>query len=223
MPENPGYLGVGPYRNKDQQAQTFLQLYRKYQNSQGISPVWSEFPPYYGAEFAVDAIVAMAMALSAITPVEQRRNATLVSTHLRALNFSGVSGPVSFTANGTRNNPQFTIYNLQKQNGSYSWEDVGQTGITSESVNISGGVAGICFAETGCGLKEPPSDSYKVPIGPITLAFIVVGPLIFASFLFASSKYMRTKRKKRALMKNWQTKLKMFKSFNEKPRKQTII
>jgi hypothetical protein len=111
-----------------------------------------------------------------------------------------VSGPVSFTTNGDRQDPLFTIYNLQKdEDGSYRWIDVGRTGITLDSATLDDGITGICFAKVGCGLEAAPSDSYPVPMSPITLSFIVVGPLIFALFVFASVKYFHSKGKKKKL------------------------
>jgi ABC-type branched-subunit amino acid transport system substrate-binding protein len=199
MRDVPGYLGISPYRNQDQHSADFLQAYQEYQKAHGIQPVWSALPEYYAVDYTVDSIVAMTMALSN-TPSHLRRNASHVSTQLRALNFSGVSGPVSFTTNGDRQDPLFTIYNLQKdEDGSYRWIDVGRTGITLDSATLDDGITGICFAKVGCRLEAAPSDSYPVPMSPITLSFIVVGPLIFALFVFASVKYFRSKGKKKKL------------------------
>jgi hypothetical protein len=179
----------------------FLKSYQEYQKTQGIQPVWSTFPEYYAVEYTVDAIVAMARALSK-TPTEMRRNASYVSTQLRKLEFAGVSGKVSFDSNGDRRDPLFTIYNLQKHetNSSYHWKNVGRTGITLDSVILEDeGISGICFAEVGCGQEAAPSDSYPVPISPISLSFVIVGPLIFSLFVFALWKYVNTKRKKKRL------------------------
>ena len=90
----------------------------------------------------VDAIVAMAMAISRSAPLF--RDGPRIVQELRSLSFEGVSGFVEFTEEGDRKNPQFSVLNGQSgtRNG-VNWTDVGSTGTDIGSTIIEGSV---CFA-----------------------------------------------------------------------------
>lgn len=198
LPEFPGYIGVTPFRNyEDDYYKEFLNRLQEYQAARGLS-VWSDLPDY-AAEHTVDAIIAMAMALSQ-TPVEQRRDGAVVTANLRNLDFNGISGRVRFTPEGDRQDPQFTIFNLQKRNEEFEWIGVGSTGTTVESAALGiDGIQNVCFAEVGCGLDTAPSSDYPVPKDPVELYVVIVIPLIGILLLFFVVKYFRGRRKKKAL------------------------
>jgi len=86
---------------------------------------------------------------------------------LLGLDFEGVSGRVRFTANGDRENPQFSIFNYKLWNAgetmgeTTSWVDVGSVGSEIGSAAID--IREVCFADVGCGLNSAPNDSYPVP------------------------------------------------------------
>jgi len=196
LPKSPGYIGLTPYRNRNAVYYNFLQRLQTAQSAAGSSP-WDELPDY-GAEHMVDSILAIAMALSSV-PIGQRLNGSLVASTLLNVTFNGVSGPVSFTEDGDRRDPRFTIYNLQRNGTGFSWVDVGtaKTAV-GETVLNEGGIKAVCFAEVGCGLAAAPSDSYPIPEGPPSpLVFVI--PVILVLLLSVTCLYCRTKRKKRLL------------------------
>eukprot|EP00529_Nitzschia_sp_RCC80_P024280 CAMPEP_0113504324 /NCGR_PEP_ID=MMETSP0014_2-20120614/34653_1 /TAXON_ID=2857 /ORGANISM="Nitzschia sp." /LENGTH=442 /DNA_ID=CAMNT_0000399423 /DNA_START=37 /DNA_END=1362 /DNA_ORIENTATION=+ /assembly_acc=CAM_ASM_000159 len=128
IPPIPGYLGVIPFRNRnDETYQNFLSFIQAEQASQGRTDVWQQFPDY-AAEYMVDATIALARALVSLPPSE-RLNGDLVT---RILNFDGISGNVRFTPEGDRFKPTFTILNAQgTDNDVLEWIEVGEikTGI----------------------------------------------------------------------------------------------
>ena len=183
----PGYLGVMPYRNKDSYYHDYLQRLQAAQRAEGRH-VWSNLPDY-AAEYMVDSILTLSMALSR-TPSDLRHDGIAVSNVLRDVTLNGVSGYVSFTEQGDRANPLFTIANFQQlPNGEYAWVDVGKVGTTPGSVVLNNGVEGICFAEVGCGLTKVPLDSYPVPKERVETWVIVIISLITAVLLFLAYKY----------------------------------
>ena len=108
MPRVAGYLGIGPFRNRDNVYRQFLQLggdeLARILNDEGNLPEY--------ASETVDAIIAMAMALAA-TPVDRRDDGLSVAATLRKLDFAGVSGRIRFTIEGDRRDPQYSILNFQ--------------------------------------------------------------------------------------------------------------
>jgi hypothetical protein len=92
--------------------------------------------------------------------------------------WNGVSGPVSFTENGDRANPQYTLLNYQRGPNGYEWVDIGTTGSSIGSTVLTNGVEGVCFAVVGCGLDVGPSDKYPEPKDRAPLWVLVVIPLI---------------------------------------------
>lgn len=80
--------------------------------------------PDYAAENMADSILSIAMAIASI-PREQRLDGSLVASALLNLKFDGISGPVSFTEDGDRRDPRFTIFNLQPSSTGALWVDVG--------------------------------------------------------------------------------------------------
>jgi len=195
LPDFPGYIGVTPYRNRNADYDDFLLRLQQDQAADGRE-VWPNLPDY-AADHTVDSIVAMAKALSQ-TPADQRRNGTVVTSVLRQLDFNGVSGRVRFTPEGDRQDPLFSIFNLQKQeSGEFEWIDVGTTGTTVESASFGDSdIQGVCFAVAGCGLDEAPPAGYPVPKN---IWVLVVVPLTSALLLFFAFKYIRGRCKKKTL------------------------
>ena len=200
IPNVPGYLGVGPFRNRDKVYKQFLQLggdqLARILNDEG------HLPEYAGE--TVDAIIAMAMALAA-TPVDLRNDGTRVAVTLRTLDFAGVSGRIRFTIEGDRRDPQFSILNFQDVGGDYRWVDVGSTRAEVGSASFGWrGIQGVCFAGVGCGLDSAPDDSPPVPPDPIDIWVPFVIILLCFVFLLSFWLYRRKKiqasRKTKAIL-----------------------
>jgi ABC-type branched-subunit amino acid transport system substrate-binding protein len=194
-----GYLGVTPYRNRDPVAQDFLERLQAKQRADR-QPVSSELPGY-PTEQLVDSVVAMTMALARVPP-ESRRNGTLVSSKLRALQFNGVNGPVALTPKGDRANPQFTILNAQVDtkagNGALKWVEVGSTGVYPGSTELGAkGIPGLCFPVVGCGLDRVPSYQYSIPFDPFFILVTVVPiTVLFLLVLTAMIKFFTQSKNK---------------------------
>ncbi|KAI2502797.1 serine/threonine kinase [Fragilaria crotonensis] len=167
MPDIPGYLGLTPFRNRDDKYLKYLERLQLMQLINGLD-LTGELPDYT-AEFLIDSILALLTAHSSV-PAISRRNGTLVTSKLRNLTFQGVSGNVSFTPEGDRLDPLYTIFNMQIINGSRQWVDVGPAGATWATPNRTK----TCFAVTGCNLKEIPSDQYPVPAKAVEIWVIAV-------------------------------------------------
>ena len=198
LPEFPGYIGLTPYRNRNSDYMDYLKRLQAAQMEEGREP-WDELPDY-AAEYMVDSILAMAMALSFV-PHEMRHNGSLVTSELRNLTFNGVSGKVSFTEEGDRRDPRFTIFNLQKRDEVFSWVDVGLTGTRVGDTGLNeGGVEAICFAEAGCGLSAAPSDVYPVTEAPSVLLIVI--PVFVFLLLTVTCLYGLTKRREIIIKKN---------------------
>lgn len=173
-----GYLGVVPYSNKDEVHEQFVRLggdrLRPYLNAAG------EFQDH-AADYTVDAIVAMALALAA-TPPGLRRDGAAVTAALRRLEFRGVTGPVSFTNLGDRRNPQFSILNFQRFPDGHKWVNVGTAGTGAGTATFGpSGIRGVCFAGVGCGLDAAPNDSPPPPVDrietwvPVVISLLIIG------------------------------------------------
>jgi hypothetical protein len=197
--EFPGYLGITPYRNRNEDYVDYLSRLQASQRQQGRTP-WTDLPDY-AAEYMVDSIVSIARALSSLPP-SLRRSGTDVTSQLRSLTFNGVSGEVSFTETGDRRDPRFTLFNMQRNkiNGEVDWVSVGDIGIEVGSANLANGVAGICWASLGCGLDRAPSDKYPVPKEKVAVWIPVLISVIAVMLLAVTGMYFRTRRKK-ALLK----------------------
>ena len=198
MPSVPGYIGMIPYDAKTSpEHQDFLSRLQSAQRADGRE-VWESLPDY-AAAYTVDSIVALAKALSSISP-DKRNDGKLVTSTLRKLSFNGVSGRVSFTLEGDRRNPLYTIANLQRQeDGELAWKPVGNTGTRIGSTDFGEeGISGVCFAGAGCGLKEPPSDKYPEPgISDTVKVWVVVVMVVFVVLLaILALKYGKTKKEK---------------------------
>ncbi len=189
----PGWLGVVPYRNRDRHYEKFIDL-----GGDRLKPILDangELPDY-AAEYTVDSIIAMAVAL-ARTPVNLRRDGARISKELRSLEFAGVSGFVSFTEEGDRKNPQFSILNYQQTDNGYSWVDVGATGTNPGSARFGpGGIQKVCFAGVGCGKNSAPDDLPPIPPDPHEIWIPIVLPLLIAGF--GASFYMYRRKKNMA-------------------------
>lgn len=164
--QNHGFLGVVPYRNKNYMYRKFLEL-----GGDSLTPILTPITeplsnrnlPDYAAEYTVDSIIAMAMAL-ARTPVDLRKDGERITQELRSLKFQGVSGFVSFTNEGDRNNPLFTILNWQNSNDGMGWVEVGSTGVTPYSANLYNGIQDVCFTREKCGLDSAPEELPPLPL-----------------------------------------------------------
>jgi ABC-type branched-subunit amino acid transport system substrate-binding protein len=195
MPTNPGYLGLTPFRNRDVEYQTYFERLKEMQRANGLD-VMTELPDYT-AEFLIDSILALVKALSSVPryPSTLRRNGTLVTSKLRNLTFQGVSGNVSFTPEGDRLDPQYTIFNLQIVDGAPKWVEVGRAGTSSAEPKLDS----ICFAVTGCNLESFPSDQYPVPAKTVEVWVIAVITVMLVLLIAVGLKYEISRRKTLAL------------------------
>ena len=225
IPPVPGYLGVTPFRNRnDEIYQNFLSFIQGKQAAQGRTDVWQQFPDY-AAEYMVDATIALARALVSLSPSE-RLNGDLVTDRLRLLNFDGVSGNVQFTPEGDRKNPTFTIVNAQgTDSDGLEWIEVGEIRTGIEAVSTAINASAFCFPTlemdgNGCGLDVLPSDQYPVPkISEKVKVWVpVVMVLISLLLIVLGYRYFRTKEKKDRLRKSvssMERKLKEMKSIDD--------
>jgi len=225
-PGSPGYLGVAPFRQSPGNSEIysrFLDL-----GDSRLRPILSnglrwDSPwtlPDYAAEYMVDAIVAMVTALAA-TPIEFRNDGDAVTKKLRELDFEGLSGGVSFTSEGDREGPVFSIMNLQLVNGpggeSYEWIEVGTTKTHEGSARFGDeGIRGVCFAGVGCGLDAAPDDSPPIPRDKVAIwapVVIAVLCLVFGTvFWWYRSKTIRASRKAKAILAAKESELNDFKN-----------
>ena len=130
----------------------------------------------------------------AATPAGSRADGARVTEELRKLEFAGVSGPVAFTEQGDRRDPQFSIVNYQRFDDGYRWVDVGKTGIEVGSARFGPkGIRGVCFAGVGCGLSSAPDDSPPVP--PDRIAAWVPTVLVLLCFGFLVSFWLYRRKK----------------------------
>ena len=204
LPPLPGYMGVAPFRNRDQNYQSFIADYQAWLSERN-KPFLDELPGF--AAETVDAIIAMTKAVSYLYPntggpaVYPDRNGTAIVRKLRELDFDGISGRVQFTSEGDRKDPQYTFLNAQARSthdGSIEWKDVGSLRAETGTVSLNSGEV-LCFAKVGCDPPKTPEDSYPVP--PVDLpnwviVIIVVLLLLFVLFAF---KYWRSHTKKRKI------------------------
>ena len=193
MPVDPGYLGLTPVRNKDIEYETYLKRLQMMQVTNGLDVI-SNLPDYT-AEFLIDSILALVKALSSVPsyPAISRRNGTLVTSNLRNLTFQGVSGNVSFTPEGDRLDPRYTIFNMQIVDGSPTWVEVGRAGISWAEPER----AIICFAGgTGCNPESFPSDNYPLPAKDVEVWVIAVMTVMLVLLIAV---YWRSRSKKNAL------------------------
>ena len=186
LPKNPGYMGVAPYRNRDEQYQTFLEAY-----NQWVETPVEDLPPF--AAETVDAIVAMTRAISDTYP---NTDGAAIVRALRSQDFAGVSGRVQFTPEGDRLNPKYSLLNAQslKGDGGADWTDVGTVDVVGDSVVLS---SSLCFAEVGCDPLETPSDSYPIPPTKLPIWAIVLIVVLLMAFAFMTYKYYSSHMKKR--------------------------
>jgi type II secretory pathway pseudopilin PulG len=195
----PGYLGITPLRNRNADYADYLSRLQNAQRAEGRQP-WDDLPDY-AAEYMVDSIVAIARALSSL-PTALRRYGSNVTSQLRGLTFQGISGETSFTKEGDRLNPRYTIYNMQNSNRSGAvWVPVGEVGVDVGSAFLTEGIGSICWASFECGLDEPPSDEYPDPKERVDVWIPIVISVIAVLLLFVTWKYFGV-RKKMGEMKN---------------------
>jgi len=224
-----GHLGVVPFRqNPDNN-----QVYSKFLELGGsrLTPILSKGKgwvnpeqrsspklPDYSSEYTVDAIVAMFKALS-VTPMELWNDGNIVTKNLRELEFEGLSGKVSFTSEGDRKEPMFSIMNIQfteSDGGSSEWVEVGTTQNFEGSASFSRyGLQGVCFAGLGCGLDAAPDDSPPIPVdklkiwAPLVIVFLC---LTFGTVFYKyRSKKIQASRKTKAILKAKEAELNDFK------------
>lgn len=192
LPEYPGFVGIAPYQNRDSHYTDYLRRLQDRQRLEG-RPVWDALPDYT-AHNLIDSILALTKALSAVSPL-QWLNATMVTHALRQLSFHGVSGEVSFSDSGDRKNPQFSVINLQREEGLWSWVNVGEVNLGGKaSSTVSIDIEKVCFPVIGCSQLEAPSDRY--PIDPVGLATWVIAVLVVVAALFLGTGflYFRSRR-----------------------------
>lgn len=181
----PGYLGVVPYRDPENvMYQRFLNLagdsLKPYLNDEGLLPD-------YGAEYTIDAIIAMVHAL-AYTPPDSRSDGKFVSEMLRKIWFEGVTGQVWFHEQGDRFNPQFSIVNYRKVGGKYKWRTIGTAGLDDAKFDR---VA--CFGGVGCSSSSFPDHLPPVPPDATKVWAPIVIAVLCLIFLFVFCNYRHTK------------------------------
>jgi len=110
--------------------------------------------PDFASEHVVDALLALTMGLSAVSP-ENRRNGTEIMKKIIGLEFNGVSGPVSFTPEGDRKDAVYSIFNFYEDD----WQNVGTVADEVGSAVID--LDAVCFIGMACGIV--PSDMYPIP------------------------------------------------------------
>jgi ABC-type branched-subunit amino acid transport system substrate-binding protein len=160
-----GYVGITPFRNTDEYYQDYFLRGGK------VAELFNGTSPDFFAEYLIDSILAVAKAYHN-TPKSQRKNASHVSRELRRLKFNGVSGPVSFTNDGDRQDPQFSIYNMQNS----TWIKIGT--VNSLSINFSPP----CFPVQGCDFVSHDYPSHLNWV-VIALASVFVVSLLFLLLL----------------------------------------
>jgi ABC-type branched-subunit amino acid transport system substrate-binding protein len=190
IPSLSGYIGVTPFRNRDME-------YTKYFSQFDESKTWfNGESPDYSAEYLIDSILAVAKAYDS-TPTSLRNNVSVVSSTLRSLVFDGVSGPVSFTKEGDRAEPKFSIYNMQSINGISQWVLVGSVETDVKTFDIPKSTK-ICFAVRGCNIDlRYPSEDYPTSNWIIPTLVSVGVTLLILSLLL-----VRSTLKQRILQKN---------------------
>jgi len=193
IPPYPGYLGIAPFFNKNEQYDDFLSRLQTRQIANGRKE-WESLPDYTVGTI-VDSILSLAKALSAVNYTD-RTKGDIVSSKLRTLEFSGVSGEVSFTEEGDRGDPLISVYNFQEEGGELKWKNIATVDVNNNSISYS--EFGICFPDVGC-VNEFPSDKYPVPPIPIQVWVLVVLPIIIILWFIFAYRYFRTKQKKKAL------------------------
>jgi ABC-type branched-subunit amino acid transport system substrate-binding protein len=209
----PGYIGLTPYNNRGEVYDEFLKHLNKWQEGQQKT-VWTEMPDF-AAENLVDSILAVAQTFSLI-PKYQWKNASRVSRVLRSLSFEGISGRVSFSELGDRENPQYSIVNMQLIEGKYSWVPVGKVGTQIDSHSIES--SKICFAVSGCNLSQYPSDKYPVPprdVDPWVIAVIFSIVSILVVVLYMLRRSYQKKKSLQASMSEIQKKIEAMQKIDE--------
>ncbi|KAL7465230.1 hypothetical protein ACHAXS_005564 [Conticribra weissflogii] len=170
--QKPGFIGFTPYRNRDQHYRDFLKRFNEARVLNGLEQL--DNLPDYASEHTVDAILALTMGLSAVSP-ENRKNGTEIMKRIIGLEFNGVSGHVSFTAKGDRKDALYSIFNFYEGD----WKNVGTVGIELGSAVID--LDAVCFAGKDCGII--PSDMYPIP--PARLQEWVVVVISIIAFVLA--------------------------------------
>jgi ABC-type branched-subunit amino acid transport system substrate-binding protein len=188
-----GYIGIIPSQNRNQDYQHYLRVLNTYRVQAGETP-YTDLPDY-AAETLADSILTLVLTILKL-PVESWRDGALVTSMIRNLTFDGVNGPVSFTAEGGRAYPSFTVVNTQSdENGTLKWMDVGSismNGTRTQFVEVR--MNETCFSPGQCGQASAPDDSY--PYLPIPLWVIVVIPLVVLLLLVVLAKYVVSRRSK---------------------------
>ena len=205
LPSVPGYLGVTPFIDRD--STIYQDFFRRLLQARGVKiddkrNVQDLLPPelnHWAVSYTVDSIVSMVRALSDLPP-EQRLNGTAVTEKLRNSDGQpGITGEISLTKEGDRQNPQYTVLNYQTVDGNYEWVEVGRTGTVIGSVAMDGKL--VCFAGTGCGV-DIPDDSYPVPNVKLDTWVLVVIPMISIFLVLVACKYWRSRLGKRRIKEN---------------------
>ena len=183
----PGYIGLTFYQ--DRLSPEYVRFFERI-NDMAVAdnggPLFrpGEVPDYSAATL-VDSIVALAMALSRMAPIEWN-NGSKVNDMLRSLNFNGVSGSVAFTQNGDRLDPSFGIFNtvLNKTSNTVNWNAVGTVKWSDAAEDQwVANYTDVCF-DTECQITLAPDDTYYVfPLPIWAVVVIVVAALGFAALL----------------------------------------
>uniref|UniRef100_A0A7S2I1X7 Poly [ADP-ribose] polymerase n=1 Tax=Helicotheca tamesis TaxID=374047 RepID=A0A7S2I1X7_9STRA len=192
MPDTPGYIGVVPYRNRDWEYDEFFRRLKEEQMRMGRDMM--EELPDYAAETMVDSILALAKALS-LVPRQDRYDGKKVLEELKTVNFQGVSGHVSFSPEGDRADPLYSVVNMAHKGK--EWNYVGVVSSQSNSANYT--LEDICWAEIGCQHSKAPSDKYPVPPTKLAAWAIAVMTIISVLVVALAVKYWRSHQKKKQL------------------------
>jgi len=189
LPDEPGYIGVAPFLNRDEHYQNFWTLFtewarkhRKYEYDD-----YDDVLPTFAAE-TVDAIVAMTNAIASVYP---KKDGPAIVRMLRSLVFDGVSGLVEFTPTGDRKNPKYSVLNGQIY---LDWTDVGVVNGGSGTVSLS---KEICFASVGCTRWAIPEDSYPVPPVRLPLYANILIAVLLLAFVYMAYRYHKSHAKKK--------------------------
>jgi hypothetical protein len=199
LSDRPGYLGVSLLRNRDAAYQSFMNDFNTILRANG-QELWDELPPF--AAEHVDGIVAMTKAL-AIAP--DRRDGSAIVQSLRQLDFDGVSGRVQFTEQGDRQNPIFSIFNVQSAavENDIVWTEVG---IARAAIGAAEFTGDVCFALGKCGdFSVAPPDTYPEIDDPLPWWLIALLVFFALALLYVSYRYKRSKDKKRAMKEELET------------------
>jgi ABC-type branched-subunit amino acid transport system substrate-binding protein len=188
-PENaPGFMGLTPYRNRNQYSTDFKESFDSYLVSRGQEP-WENLPVF--AAQTVDSIVLLARAID----LAREQPGSNVTSVLRNIVYEpGVSGPVEFTELGDRKNPLYTVLNVGKDG---KWNEVGTASTTAATANIQ--LEKVCWATYGCGLDQAPADAYPQPKIKLPVWILILLVIVIVALLALAIKYWLSRQSKKRM------------------------